>query len=64
MSYFRSNSYIEYESNSDKNEALSVKEYLNEINPHLKDIINNLKESDTWKIQLTIVNKFISSLSR
>ena len=64
MSYFLSNSYIEYESNGDKNEALSVKEYLNEINPHLKDIINNLKESDTWKIQLTIVNKFISSLSR
>ena len=64
MSYFRSNSYIEYESNGDKNEALSVKECLNEINPHLKDIINNLKESDTWKIQLTIVNKFISSLSR
>ena len=64
MSYFRSNSYIEYESNGDKNEALSFKEYLNEINPHLKDIINNLKESDTWKIQLTIVNKFISSLSR
>ena len=26
----------------------------------LKDIINNLKKSDTQKIQLTIANKFIS----
>ena len=28
----------------------------------LKDIINNLKKSDTWKIQLTIANNFISSI--
>ena len=27
----------------------------------LKDI-NNLKKSDTWKIQLTIANNFISSI--
>ena len=27
----------------------------------MKDIINNLKKSDRWKSQLTIVNKFISS---
>ena len=25
-----------------------------------KDVINNLKKFDTWKIQLTIVNNFIS----
>ena len=56
-----SNNYIEYESNSDKNKTLSVKEYLNKISPYLKDI-NNLKKSDTWKIQLTIANNFISSL--
>ena len=36
----------------------SVEEYLNEIRPYLKDI-NNLKRSDTWKIQLAIVNNFI-----
>ena len=34
----------------------------NKVSPQLKDIINNLKKSDTWKIQLTIVNNFISSL--
>ena len=28
---------------------------------YLKDIINNLKKFDTWKIQLTIANNFISS---
>ena len=27
----------------------------------LKDIISDLKKSDTWKIQLTITSKFISS---
>ena len=36
----------------------SVEEYLNKIRPYLKDI-NNLKRSDTWKIQLAIVNNFI-----
>ena len=28
--------------------------YHDEINPYLKDIINNFKKSDTWKIQLKI----------
>ena len=32
------------------------------VSPYLKDIINNLKKSDTWKIQLTIANNFISSI--
>ena len=32
------------------------------IRPYLKNIINNLKKSDTWKIQLTIANNFISSI--
>ena len=27
-----------------------------------KDIINNLKKFDTWKIQLAIANNFISSI--
>ena len=31
------------------------------VRPYLKDIINNVKKSDTWKIQLTIGNNFISS---
>ena len=53
---------MEYESNGDRNKTLSVEEYLNKIRPHLKDIINRLKKSDTWKIQLTIANNFISSI--
>ena len=39
----------------------SAEEYLNEIRPYLEDIINDLKKPDTWKIQLTIANIFISS---
>ena len=40
---FYNNNYIEYESNDDRNKTLSVKEYLEEIKPCFKDIINNLK---------------------
>ena len=32
------------------NKALSFEEYLNKIRSNLKDVINNLKKSDTWKI--------------
>ena len=35
---------------------------MNKLSPYLKDIINNLKKSDTWKVQLTIVNNFIFSI--
>ena len=57
-----SNNYIEYKSNGDRNKTLSVEEYLNKIRPYLKNVINNLKISDTWKIKLTIVNNFIYSI--
>ena len=43
-------SISEYESNSDRDKAPSVEEYLNKISPYLKDIIHNLRKSDTWKI--------------
>ena len=59
---FWSNNYIEYESNGDRNKTLSGEEYLNKIRPYLKDIINNIKKYDTWKIQLTMVNNFIFSI--
>ena len=58
---FWSNNYIEYRSNSDKNKMLSVEEYLNKIRPYLEGIINILKKSDTWKIELIITINFISS---
>ena len=57
---FEGNNYIEYESKGER-KTLSVEEYLNEIRPYLKDIINDIKKSDTWKIQLTIKINFISS---
>ena len=44
---FWCNNYIEYKSNSDINTRLSVEEYLNKRRPYLRDIINNLKKSDT-----------------
>ena len=40
---------------------LSREGYHNRTRPCFKDIINNLKKSDPWKIQLTIANKFIPS---
>ena len=51
---------IEYKRKADR-ETLSDDKYLNEIRLHLMDIINNLKKSDTWKIQSTIAINFISS---
>ena len=43
VSNFQSNNYIEYESNGDRNKALSVEEYLNKIRRCLKGIIMILK---------------------
>ena len=40
---------------------LSIKEYIDEIKPYLKDTINNLKKIHTRKIQLAITVKCISS---
>ena len=45
---FWSNNYFEYESNGDRNKALSVEEYLNKVRPYLKDIINNFKNCEAW----------------
>ena len=56
-----SNNYIEYKNNGDKKRILSVEEYLDKIRQYLKDIINNVKQSDTWKIQLAITVNSISS---
>ena len=58
---FWGNNYIEYKSNGDKNRILSVEEYFDNIRPYLRDIINNLKYSEVWKIQLTITINFIYS---
>ena len=42
---FYSNNYIRYDSNGKNNKTLAVKQYLDEIKPYFKDIINNLKKS-------------------
>ena len=61
---FWSNDYIKYESNIDRNKTLSLEEDLNKIRPFLKDIINNLKNSDGWKSKSTIAKNFISSIDK
>ena len=58
---FWKNDYTEYENNGDKNKNLSIKEYLNEIKPCLKDIITDLQKSGTWKVRLTTAVNFIFS---
>ena len=61
VSSFWNNNYIGYESNVNKNRILSLDEYLNTIKPCLRNVIIDLQNSDTWKIQLTITINFISS---
>ena len=61
FSNFWNNNYIEYESNSDRNKNVSLKEYLDKTKHCVKDIIINLQECDTWKIKSTIAINFISS---
>ena len=61
VSSFWNNTYIEYESNGGKSRNLSQDEYLNKIESYLRNIIIDLQNSDTWKIQLTIAINFISS---
>ena len=39
---FWSNSYIKYKDNVDKNKTQSIREYLDEFKPYLKDTANNL----------------------
>ena len=52
------NNYIEYRSKGDK--LLTIEEYLNLIEPYLRELINNNKNKGEWKIQLTAQINFIS----
>ena len=49
---------MKYESNRDKDQTLSIEEYLDKIRPYLINMINDLKTQREWKIQLTIVINF------
>ena len=52
------NNYLEYE--SEGSNSLSFTEYLNLINPHLEDLINEKKNKGEWKLQLTAKISFVS----
>ena len=41
---------------------ISIAKNLNISRSYSKNIINNLKKSDTWKIQLAVAINFISSI--
>ena len=51
--------YIEYESRRDKDNNLSLVEYLNIIRLFLRDMIDNHKTHSEWKIQLIMRINFI-----
>ena len=55
---------IKHEGNGVINLTGSVKEYLNEITPYLKNIQNSLKFSDKWETQITVEINFISFQER
>ena len=60
VGYFWNKSYIEYESNGDRNKNPATNKYLKEIRLFLKNIITDLQKSNTWKIQLAVAINFIS----
>ena len=45
----------------EKDKKLSSKRYVENIGPHLRNMIDDLKKSGEWKMHLTIKPKFISS---
>ena len=49
--------YVQYESKGDK---IALKEYLNLIEKYLKELIEEYKQEEEWKVQLTIEVNFIS----
>ena len=55
------NDYIQYESKGDKDKILTISEYLDVIRPYLVNMINDHKNQNEWKIQLTTAINFISS---
>ena len=52
------NNYIEYRSEGDK--LLTIEEYLNFIEPYLRELIDDHKNKSEWKIQLTAQINFTS----
>ena len=59
VSTFWNNNYIDYESNGVKNSSLSLDKCVNKIKTYLRNIITDIQNSCTWKIQLTAEINFI-----
>ena len=55
---YNNNNYIEYRSKGNK--LLTIEQYLNLIEPYLRELINDHKNKGEWKIQLTAQINFIS----
>ena len=49
-----------YKCKGDKDTKLSIDEYLDIIRPYLKDMIDDHKAKDEWKIQLSMRIIFVS----
>ena len=56
MSNLRNNNYIENDSNRHKNRNVSLDEYIRKTKLYLRNIIPDLENYDTWKIQLANCN--------
>ena len=52
--------YVLYESRGASDERLSIDEYFNIIRPYLKDLIDDHKSKDEWKIKLSMRIIFVS----
>ena len=61
VSTFWNNNCIDYESNGVKNSSLSLDKCVNKIKTYLRNMIIDIQNSCTWKIQLTAEINFISS---
>ena len=57
-------SYMLYESRGDKDAKLALYEYFDKIKPYLKDMIDDYKSKDEWKIQITMRIIFISFIDK
>ena len=53
-----------YESKGDKDAKLALYEYFDKIKLYLKDIIDDYKSKDEWKIQITMRIIFISLIDK
>ena len=61
VSLFKTNTPKQIVYGRGKKLSKPLDEYLNKIKPYLRNMIINIQNSDTWKIQLIVAINFISS---